>query len=224
MSTDHDDGISEGLKRIHAVFTRAIAVSIEYSWEYAQKGFPDPAIQEGFTNYIRSFVSLLNSHHLTEDELAFPYFKKLIPTAPYDRLSEEHQQIVVLLDQIQSATEAATLGDHPKENLNEMNRLLVKLQQMWHPHIHTEETDFDKDKVNQGYSHEEQDRMNTEFAQHSANHSGPDYLVLPFMLYNLTPDDRTEMIRLLPPIVTQQLIPIAWKEQWKSVQPFLLPE
>ncbi|MDR3575005.1 MAG: hemerythrin domain-containing protein [Anaerolineaceae bacterium] len=100
MSADNEPAVSEALKRIHAVFTRAIAVSIEYSREYSQKGFPDPVLQDGVTNYIKSFVSLLNSHHLTEDDLAFPYFKKIIPTAPCDRLSAEHQQIVVLLEAI----------------------------------------------------------------------------------------------------------------------------
>jgi hemerythrin-like domain-containing protein len=224
MSTDNEPGFSEGLKRIHSVFTRAIAVSIEFSREYSQKGFPDPAIQEGFTNYIKSFVSLLNSHHLTEDDLAFPYFMKKFPHAPYGRLAEDHHYIVGLLDQIQSAAEAAALGDHTKENLAEMNRLLINLQEVWHPHIHVEEADFDQDKVNQAYSHEEQAKMNVEFAEHSTKNSGPDYLVLPFMLYNLAPDDRTAMERELPPIVSQQLIPIAWKEQWKSMQPFLLPE
>ena len=224
MSVDNEPGVSDGLKRIHTVFTRAIAVSIEYSREYSQKGFPNPVIQEGFTNYIKSFVSLLDSHHLTEDDLAFPYFKRIIPHAPYDRLHEDHQQIVVLLEQIQSAAEAAALGDHPKENLAEMNRLLGKLQEMWHPHIHIEETNFNQDEVNQGYSHEEQAKMNQEFIQHSAKHSRPDYLVLPFMLYNLSPDDRAAMERELPPIVTQQLIPVVWKEQWKSMQPFLLSD
>ncbi|MDR3575006.1 MAG: hypothetical protein P4L50_14190 [Anaerolineaceae bacterium] len=93
-----------------------------------------------------------------------------------------------------------------------MNRQFGKLQKMWHPHIHIEETDFNKDKINQAFSHEEQARMNSEFAEHSAKHSSPDYLVLPFMLYNLPPDDRAAMERELPPIVTEQLIPIAWKE------------
>ena len=224
MSEDHKTGISEDLKRIHSIFTRAIAVSIDRSWEYSQNGFPDPAIQEGFTNFIKSFVSLLNAHHLTEDDLTFPYFNKIIPNAPYDRLSEDHRQIVVLLDQIQNAAEAAALGDRPKENLTEMNRLLGKLQEMWHPHIHIEETDFDQDKVNQAFSHEEQEKMSMEFSEHSAKHSGPDYLVLPFMLYNLAPADRSAMARELPPIITEQLIPIAWKDQWKSMQPFLLSE
>ena len=169
-------------------------------------------------------MSLLNSHHLTEDDLVFPYFMKKIPHAPYSRLSEEHQKIVILLDKIQAAVEAAALGDNPKENLNKMNHLLIELQEVWHPHIHIEETDFNQDNLNQAYSHEEQARMSKEFAQHGAKSSGPDYLVLPFMLYNLIPEERAAMARELPPIITQQLVPIAWKEQWKSMQPFLLPE
>ena len=41
----------------------------------------------------------MNSHHLTEDELAFPYFRELTPGAHFDSLSETHRLMVhVLLD------------------------------------------------------------------------------------------------------------------------------
>ena len=39
-------------------------------------------------------------------------------------------------------------------------------------------------------SDEEQIQLGQRFAQHSAEHSQPDYLVVPFMLYNVEPEDR----------------------------------
>jgi hypothetical protein len=53
-------------------------------------------------------------------------------------------------------------------------------------------------------------------------HSGPDYLVVPFVLYNLSPEQRAILAAEMPPIVTQQLVPIAWKAQWEPMSPFLL--
>ena len=40
MSADNEPGVSEDLKRIHSVITRAIAVSIVYSREYLKRAFP----------------------------------------------------------------------------------------------------------------------------------------------------------------------------------------
>ncbi len=51
--------------------------------------------------------------------------------------------------------------------------------------------------------------------------SGPEYLVIPFVLYNLTGQDRTMIEQVMPPLVTQQLVPGAWKEKWAPMKPFL---
>jgi hypothetical protein len=48
--------------------------------------------------------------------------------------------------------------------------------------------------------------------------------VMPFVVYNLSSADRAEFVKVLPPVVTQQLIPIAWKAAWAPMTPFLLVE
>jgi hypothetical protein len=45
---------------------------------------------------------------------------------------------------------------------------------------------------------------------------------MPFVLFNLEPEDRAAMAGMLPPVVTQQLVPVAWRAQWAPMQPFLL--
>lgn len=60
-----------------------------------------------------------------------------------------------------------------------------------------------------------------QIVEHSQKHTGPPYLVLPFMLYNLPPDARALMAAEFPPEVTGHLIPIAWKDKWASMMPFL---
>ena len=46
----------------------------------------------------------------------------------------------------------------------------------------------------------------------------------PFLLFNVTPDDRALLTQAIPPIVVQQLVPITWKDKWVSMKPFLLTE
>ena len=50
----------------------------------------------------------------------------------------------------------------------------------------------------------------------------PAYLVVPFVLYNLSPEDRRIASKGFPEMVTKQLVPIDWKDKWISMQPFLL--
>jgi len=46
---------------------------------------------------------------------------------------------------------------------------------------------------------------------------------VPFLLHDLEPADRAAMAANFPPIVTEQLVPIFWKEKRSPMQPFLLP-
>jgi hypothetical protein len=45
---------------------------------------------------------------------------------------------------------------------------------------------------------------------------------MPFVLYNLPAEERAILAQKMPPIVTQQLLPVDWKEKWAPMQPFLL--
>ena len=69
---------------------------------------------------------------------------------------------------------------------------------------------------------EEHIRLSGLFVEHGRKHMGPDYLVVPFLLYNLPPEERAILARMMPPIVTQQLVPMVWKAQWAPMLPFLL--
>jgi hypothetical protein len=50
----------------------------------------------------------------------------------------------------------------------------------------------------------------------------PDPVLVPFILYNLSAEDRAIMAQQMPPAVSQELVPIVWKEQWAPMVPFLL--
>jgi hemerythrin-like domain-containing protein len=92
--------ITGDLKRIHSVITRALEVCIGGSRSFSLKKRVDSSEIDGFAMYVRCFSSMLSTHHLTEDELAFPYFKKILPDVPYDTLSEQHREIVHYLDEM----------------------------------------------------------------------------------------------------------------------------
>lgn len=49
---------------------------------------------KGFTMYVKCLSSMLHAHHLTEDELTFPYFQRLLPDASFETLSAQHQETI----------------------------------------------------------------------------------------------------------------------------------
>jgi hemerythrin-like domain-containing protein len=214
--------ISQDLIRIHKVITRALQVIPTRGQSFAQDGFPDLAIKAGFCSYVLSFETILHAHHTTEEELTFPYFRAKMPGEPFDLLLVQHSEIATAVYQIRDLLES-----HENPNLNERTcaelvQIVKKIDEIWHPHIGIEEGIFTPEKIRAQVNVEEEALLRRQFAEHSLKHSSPDYLVVPFILYNLSPADRQEMAQLMPPVVTQQLVPVVWKEKWQPMQPFLL--
>lgn len=213
MSESNKPNIGADLIRIHSVITRGLDVSIEHSQSFAQEGYPDASTREGFVSYVQTLVPVLHAHHLTEDDLAFPYFREKLPDVPFDLLTAQHREMQPILDEIKAAIEEVAADAQASESLNDLNRALIKMAEIWHPHIQREEDHLSVEKADALLDIEEHISLGKMFAEHNQEHSGPDYLVVPFLLYNLSAEDRAIMSQVMPPIVTQQLVPIAWKEK-----------
>jgi hypothetical protein len=52
-----------------------------------------------------TFVSVLDAHHLLEDDLAFPCMLSKLCDAPYDILMTQHREVVLILNEIKVALE-----------------------------------------------------------------------------------------------------------------------
>lgn len=222
MSDTHLPNVGADLARIHAVVTRGLAVSIGSCASFCRGGYPDASTRQGFTDYVRSLVAMTHGHHLTEDDLAFPYFRELLPDAPWQALIAQHEEMQVLLDEIGVALGSLAADAEGVEHLPVLLQALQRLQALWHPHIEVEEAHLSVEAGANLVSPEENIRLAQEFAKHSQEHAGPDYLVVPFMLYNLPPEERAAFARQMPAIVTQQLVPMVWKDKWAPMKPFLL--
>jgi hypothetical protein len=127
-----------------------------------------------------------------------------------------------ILEAIQAAVEGVAAQPDAGAALDELNQALVTMADLWRPHIQKEEAGFRPEEVGALLTVEEQIGLAQQFAQHSQEHTGPDYLVVPFMLYNLLPEDRAILAQAMPPMVTQQLVPVVWKDKWEIMKPFLL--
>jgi hemerythrin-like domain-containing protein len=213
--------IGSSLIRVHRAVTRAFDVAIEGGQQFVGQGQPDEATREGYTNYVRSLISFLRGHHQGEDDLLFPYFRDKLPDVPYEQLGRQHHELEALLIRLEGILDAEA-APGSAEALAELLGGLEAARALWHPHIRIEEEHMSAEILGRLLPAEEHVRIGRASAEHSQAHSGPDYLVVPFFLYNLGEQDRAAMARMMPPIVTEELVPHVWKEKWASMKPFLL--
>jgi iron-sulfur cluster repair protein YtfE (RIC family) len=216
MSEKPKPNIGLDLQRIHRVITRGLAVALENCQVFAKDGFPDDATREGFWKYCQGLEMNAHGHHMTEDDIFFPFLRERMTNTDFDEMMAEHQEMHGALAEMRAAREAGSLAD--------MHRALSKLDDIWHPHIHKEETEFSPEIAAKIMAASEHIEMAQKAAAHSQEHAQPAPLSVPFLLYNLEADDRAYFLAVMPPEVTQQLVPVVWKDEWAPMRPFLLDQ
>jgi hypothetical protein len=201
------------LRRTHLAITRGLQVSAEAADIYAHEGFPDEEMRRGFRLYVGALVAYLEAHHSGEQEIAWPFLQEHMPHVPYDVLLDDHHSIDVALEKVAEALDAGDMRIYLH---------LARLQEEWDEHRSREELAFSPEATAAALASEHQDLLTRQLAEHTQARAHPPETVVPFMLYNLPPEARTEMIQLLPPDVVQELIPGPWLESWAPMRPFLL--
>lgn len=219
MSHSDQPNVGLNLLRIHTVITRGIAV---IRAQAVRGAVPDDATLAGLVDFTRAFASVLRAHHDGEEGLAFPYFKNVVATAPYDELAAEHRAMEPLIGDVEAAIDRLESGDPPEAALADLNRAAVRMGEAWKPHIGKEEAHFSVATLGRLMEPAEHARLNKALGEFNQQHSGPDYLVVPFILYSLSEQDRAWMSHAMPPVVTEELVPVVWKDKWAPMKPFLL--
>lgn len=207
---------------IHDIISRGLKISLQNIEHFSSLDSVDNESLEGLLNYIRALTSVVYAHHLTEDELAFPYFKELLPEAPFDELSKWHQVMVGVLNEINSALAASEKSGFRNVEIEALKDPMTRFIEMWHPHIQIEADEF-FNKADAVISTEEQLRLVKAMGEHGQRLSTPPFLTVPFLLYNLPVEDRLVFSKDMPAEVLEHLVPVVWKDQWESMKPYLLP-
>lgn len=222
MSNKNQPNIGEDYIRFHKVMTRGLAVSLQNINEFLQIGELEKLNREGFLKYVQSFSSVLHGHHQAEDEKIFPYFKDKLPEVPYERLISEHEIFNDGLQEINTGIDHLTSENDELDSLKLLKSGFDKIDQIWDPHIQIENTQLYERIRSLNIDLEEMIRLQKEDKKFFQEHTGPAYLVMPFVLYNLSPEDRAILTEGSPDIVAKQLLSIDWKDKWTPMQPFLL--
>jgi hemerythrin-like domain-containing protein len=210
------------LIRIHTVMTRGLAVSIDHGRSFS-KGQRDPDEFRGFIMYLRCLTSMLHAHHLTEDEVAFPYFKKFLPDIPYESLTKQHKQIIPNLDKVNEWINENKSSLPSEEMIMPLITHLDAIQTVWLPHIQLEESQFSEENVTPVIDMNDRIQIGKLLANHSRSHQNSGIEMLAFILYNMKSEDRLIMTGTIPWFFRKVLLNGLLKNQWKPLRPYLLP-
>ena len=213
--------IGGDLVRVHHAISRAVDVAQNHAAVYAAQGYPDSQTLKGYLTYVKCLVRLLHAHHVTEDKAMFPHLREKLPEAPIQILTAQHHDMGPVLDDIEDSRRVIKSAQ-PAQTLNKLNDALTRIGDMWRDHIKVEEAAFGPDAIEVFLTMEERKRAGRITANHSARHQFPLSLMIPFLLYNMSPDDRNVMIQLMPPFISPMLV--LWKPRWRIMVPFLLAD
>ena len=222
LSEEYKPDLGGDYIKLHKVMTRGINVSLFNINKFLNDGLMEKLNREGFISYVQSFSSVLHGHHMVEDEKIFPYFKDRLPEVPYSRLVSEHEIFDDGLQQINSAIDHLTNETDELESLITLKKGFDKLNEIWDTHIQIENTKLYGEIRDLNMDPEDMVKIEKESKEFFQENSGPGYLVIPFVLYNLSLEDRRVIAKGFPDVVTSKLLFDDWKDKWISMKPFLL--
>jgi hypothetical protein len=135
----------------------------------------------------------------------------------------DHGVMEAMLDELRARLEAAADHSAAAEALSGVTRVLAGLSELWHPHVGIEERDiYDVEIIAGVMDVDENVRVGQMLGEKAQQYVVPPYLGVPWLLYNLPPDERAKFARTMPATVINQLVPGDWKAHWAPMRPFLL--
>ncbi len=201
------------LRRLHLPITRGVQVSAEAANIYAHEGFPDEEMRTGFRRYVEALVAVLQAHLGGEEEMTWPLLRQRLPDVSYDTLRDEHRAMEGTLQEITKALEARDMR---------IFLHLQVLQEQWTEHRSLEETELSSEATASALTSEDHESLAQQLADHMQAVAQPSETVLPFILYNLPPGERSAVMQRLRPAIADDMISDPWLESWAPMRPFLL--
>lgn len=208
---------------IHMAITRGLRVTVEQGTRLAAKSHRDPAIQAGFALYAGTLIVALRAHHMSEDAVAFPRLRALLPDVPFDKLIADHRTMDGWLGQLEKGAHALEAEEEEGTAAGNLAEVATLMSDVWHPHIQIEEGQLYAAHVTATLMNPAEDaEFSRSLGEYAQAHAQPLSLTMPFLVYNLPAQERGVYTASMPPTVMEQLISLAWKDEWAPMQPFLL--
>ncbi|MBW6465241.1 MAG: hemerythrin domain-containing protein [Brevefilum sp.] len=218
---DHKLTLADYFLTVHQVISRGVDISNAHIDGFIKDGFPNETIFDGYLNYLHALIVLFDSHHKTEDDIAFPFFREALPNTHFEWLLEDHDLITGFIEELHPILDALNKREQVNVNLVLCKDILFKMSDRWYGHIGLEEEEF-INLIDDLISNEERVRLFSQFKNYNYKLLKPHNLTFPFMLYNLEPQDQRHIVNAYSEARFADLDAPAWRAEWESMIPFLL--
>jgi hypothetical protein len=221
--SDHDLTLADYFLAVHQVISRGVDNSNTHINGFITGGFPNEVIFDGYLNYIQALTVMFDSHHKTEDDIAFPFFRAALPKTHFEWLLEDHDLITGFIEELQPILDALNKREQVDINLALCKDVLLQISDRWYGHIGLEEEEF-INLIDDLVTIEERVHLFTLFGNLNDKRLEPHQLTIPFMLYNLEPQEQQHLVNAYPKQWFAEVDTLEWRTVWESMIPFLLVE
>jgi hypothetical protein len=221
--SDHELTLADYFLAVHKLISRGVDISNAHIDGFIKNGFSTEQTFNGYLNYVHALTVLFDSHHKTEDDIAFPFFREALPNTHFEWLFEDHNLITGFIEELQPILDALNKRDQVEHNLVLCKEVLFKISDRWYGHIGLEEEEF-IDLIDVLITVEERLHLFKQFGDYNFKLLEPHTLSYPFMLHNLEPQDQQHILSAYPNDWFADLDTPEWRAEWESMIPYLLVE
>lgn len=206
---------------IHKIISRGITVSLNGARDFIEGILSDDETWQGYMNYVRITSLMLDTHHRTEDEIAFPYFQERLPETHFKWLFEDHSLITGFLEELAPMMDSLENEEPTQAKLEQLNAVLLKIEDRWDQHMELEGEEF-VDQIDSWAPYEARKSLIDRFFEYNDKIIEPHDLSIPYMLHNLDTADRENWSAGFSNELLQLVETDDWKARWESMLPFLI--
>ncbi len=194
-------------------------MSLEWIEGFIQNGFSDDTLKMGYLDYIFALSLMFESHHKTEDVIGFAYFREALSDTYFEWLFEDHDLITGFLNELAPIHHSLRRNESVYRDLISLKVVLMKIEDRWSQHIGLEEEEF-VNLIDGISTQEEKSQLIAKFLDFNRGYLIPNPNALPFMFYNLQPEDRSLVTKMHPKDWFIHLHSPEWAENWQAMKPF----
>lgn len=180
------------LVQIHRIISKSLLTATVRGAEYLRAGFPSSEDLLGYVRFNRCLLAVFSYHETAEDLVAYPAFRKILPSAPYLQMAIEHRRLEELLSLVPKNL-VDLCGPCPEDNLRSLISLYRKISRLIAAHTKVEEAFFSTKVITPVMDMYLQGEIRKSLFKYHPEGTSSHFWVAPFLLFDIKSKDQVVM-------------------------------
>jgi hypothetical protein len=181
--------LAQDLIQIHRIITKSLVTATVKGAGYLQAGFPSSADLLGYVNFNRCLLAIFSYHERAEDLVAYPAFRKILPSVPYLQMAEEHRCFEELFSLLPKML-VDLCGPDPETHLRSVIALYRKITKLYASHTKLEEAFFSDRIISPVMDLHLQREIRKSVLKYQGEGTVSHFWVAPFLLFDIKNEEK----------------------------------